>query len=292
MKFLKPLLGLFSIGALTLSVAQASMPKSQVLLADLNTPYGLQVTIVSDSDSYNNQPHIHNNGVYFTHEVLSIEQSQTDIAYYDFATKQIINITNTPVSEYSPTVMPNKQSLSAIVVEANGKQKLWQYPLDSEVAASRIFDWIEPVGYHAWGINNDLVMFILGEPHTLQYSLVAAAKGQVVAKNIGRTLIYNHTMAQFIFSYTQNEQHIVARFNPQTKQVENLLRLPLQVQDFILKDDSTLAYALNNRVYQRNLSGNNTVSQWLDLTPYCHTNITRMSYNNDKLAFVCDVAED
>jgi len=92
--------------------------------------------------------------------------------------------------------------------------------------------------------------------------------------------------------YTQNEQHIVARFNPQTKQVENLLRLPLQVQDFILKDDSTLAYALNNRVYQRNLSGNNTVSQWLDLTPYCHTNITRMSYNNDKLAFVCDVAED
>ena len=35
MKFLKPLLGLFSISALTLSVAQASMPKSQVLLADL-----------------------------------------------------------------------------------------------------------------------------------------------------------------------------------------------------------------------------------------------------------------
>ena len=292
MKLIKPLLGLITINALTLGVAQANMPKSQILLADLNTPHGIRVSIISDKTSYNNQPHLTDTGLYYTREVISNNQSQTDIALYDLSSKQTSMITNTDVSEYSPTVTPSGDSLSAIVVEEDGKQKLWQYPLSTEQAPSRIFDWIEPVGYHAWGNNNDLVMFILGEPHTLQYSLVAAAKGQVVAKNIGRTLIYNHTMAQFIFSYTQNEQHIVARFNPQTKQVENLLRLPLQVQDFILKDDSTLAYALNNRVYQRNLSGNNTVSQWLDLTPYCHTNITRMSYNNDKLAFVCDVAED
>jgi len=291
MKLIKPLIGFFSLSALTLGLAQASMPKSQVLLADLNTPYGLQVSIVSDKNSYNNQPNLTNNGVYFTHEVITNGQSQTDIAYYDLTTKQITNITNSPVSEYSPTIMPNKNNLSAIVVEADGKQKLWQYPLKSEDAPSRIFDWIEPVGYHAWGVQNDLVMFILGKPHTLQYTSVEAAKGQVIASNIGRTLIYNSSTATFLFSYTKNDQHILASFNPQNKQVEDLLRLPAQVQDFILKDDATIAYAIKNRVYQRNIDGSNEVSQWLDLSAYCETNITRMSFNNEKLAFVCDITK-
>ncbi|ASM51113.1 hypothetical protein PESP_a3275 [Pseudoalteromonas espejiana DSM 9414] len=289
MKLIKPLLGLFSIAALSLANAQASMPKSQILLADLNTPYGMQVSIVSDKTSYNNQPYLTNTGVYFTHEVISSAQSQTDIAYFDLATKQISNLTNSAVSEYSPTLMPSKNSLSAIVVEEDAKQKLWQYPLNNEQGPSRIFDWIEPVGYHAWGEQNDLVMFILGEPHTLQYTSVPAAKGLVVANNIGRTLIYNSEMAQFLFSYMQNDQHILASFNPQSKQVEDLLRLPEQVQDFILKDDETIAYAVKNRVYQRKLNGANEVSQWLDLSPYCETTITRMSYTKGKLAFVCDV---
>ena len=95
----------------------------------------------------------------------------------------------------------------------------------------------------------------------------------------------------FLFSYTKNDQHILASFNPQNKQVSDLLRLPTQVQDFILKDDKTIAYAIKNRVYQRKLDGSNEISQWLDLSTYCETNITRMSYNNDKLAFVCDVTQ-
>ncbi|MBH0038244.1 hypothetical protein [Pseudoalteromonas sp. SWN166] len=289
MKLFKPLLGLFSIAALSPIMAQASMPKSQVLLADLNTPYGVQVSIVSDKNSYNNQPHLTSTGLYFTHEMITDGQSQTDIAYYDLTSKQVTNISNSPVSEYSPTVMPSGNAISAIVVEADGKQKLWQYPLNSEDAPSRIFDWIEPVGYHAWGVQNDLVMFILGQPHTLQYTSVEAAKGQVVASNIGRTLIYNSSTATFLFSYTKNDQHILASFNPQNKQVEDLLRLPVQVQDFILKDDATIAYAIKNRVYQRKLDRSDEVSQWLDLSTYCETNITRMSYNNEKLAFVCDI---
>ncbi|MBG9989868.1 MULTISPECIES: hypothetical protein [Pseudoalteromonas] len=291
MKLIKPLLGIFSIAALSPIMAQASMPKSQVLLADLNTPFGVQVSIVSDKNSYNNQPHLTSTGLYFTHEVIADEQSQTDIAYYDLTSKKVINISNSPVSEYSPTVMPSGDAVSAIVVEVDGKQKLWQYPLKSEDTPSRIFDWIEPVGYHAWGVQNDLVMFILGEPHTLQYTSVAQAKGKIAASNIGRTLIYNNSTAAFLFSYTKNEQHILASFNPQDKQVEDLLRLPAQVQDFILKDDATIAYAIKNRVYQRKLDGSDEVSQWLNLSTYCETNITRMSYNNEKLAFVCDITQ-
>ena len=69
---------------------------------------------------------------------------------------------------------------------------------------SSIFEWIEPVGYHAWGADEDLVMFLLGEPHTLQYTRVAAAKPRVIAGDIGRTLIFDKHTNSYLFNYNKN----------------------------------------------------------------------------------------
>ena len=251
MKLISSLL-FVAAGTFFTSHVHAAMPKSEILLAELDTPYGMQVSRVTDDKTYNNQPFLVDTGLYYTHEVVGENgQSQTDIAFYDFASKSSVNITNTPVSEYSPTLMPNQQALSAIVVEADGKQKLWQYPLAEESAASRVFEWIEPVGYHAWGADEDLIMFILGEPHTLQYTRVAAAKPRVIAGDIGRTLIFDKHTNSYLFSYNKNNQHWVARFAPQTEEVSDLFRLPESVQDFALIDKDTVAYAVNNRVHKR-----------------------------------------
>ena len=268
-------------------IAHSAMPKSEILLAKPNTEYGLQVSRITEGNSYNNQPLLTDNGIYFTQEVNELGQSQTDLAFYSFDDQQTYNLTNSPVSEYSATLTPKGDALSAIVVEADGKQKLWQYPLNTELPPSRIFEWIEPVGYHAWGIDNDLVMFILGEPHTLQYTKVAAAKGQVVAQNIGRTLMFNASLAAFTFTYTKNAENWLASYAPNSQMVTDLFRLADGVQDYTFKNDNTVIYALNNRIYQRSLSAPENVSQWLDLTPYCSAQITRLSYNNEQLAFVC-----
>ncbi|MBB1398199.1 hypothetical protein [Pseudoalteromonas sp. SG44-8] len=287
MKLTLPWLSFVATLAVTPNSVLAAMPKSEILLAKLNTEYGLQVSRITNNDVYNNQPLLTKEGIYFTQEVQSEGQSQTDLAFYDFTNKQVTNLTNTAVSEYSPTLTPNGKALSAIVVEADGKQKLWQYPFDDNVKPSRIFEWVEPVGYHAWGAKNDMVMFILGEPHTLQYTQVAAAKLKVVAEHIGRTLTFNHALAAYTFSYSKAQQHWLASYDPQENTVTDLFRLPQTVQDYAFKDANTVIYAVDNRVYQRQLNSPEQVSLWLDLTPFCDTNITRMSYLNDQLAFVC-----
>ena len=288
MKLISSLL-FVAAGTFFTSHAHAAMPKSEILLVELDTPYGMQVSRVTDDKTYNNQPFLVDTGLYYTHEVVDENgQSQTDIAFYDFTSKSSVNITNTPVSEYSPTLMPNQQALSAIVVEADGKQKLWQYPLANEQTASRIFEWIEPVGYHAWGADEDLIMFILGEPHTLQYTRVAAAKPRVIAGDIGRTLIFDKHTNSYLFSYNKNNQHWVARFAPQTEEVSDLFRLPESVQDFALIDKDTVAYAVNNRVHKRSLTEPEVVSQWLDLRRFCEGSISRLNYKQSKLAFVCN----
>ncbi|MDI4651431.1 MULTISPECIES: hypothetical protein [Pseudoalteromonas] len=288
MKLISSLL-FVAAGTFFTSHVHAAMPKSEILLAELDTPYGMQVSRVTDDKAYNNQPFLVDTGLYYTHEVVDENgQSQTDIAFYDFTSKSSVNITNTPVSEYSPTLMPNQQALSAIVVEADGKQKLWQYPLAEESVASRVFEWIEPVGYHAWGADEDLIMFILGEPHTLQYTRVAAAKPRVIAGDIGRTLIFDKHTNSYLFSYNKNNQHWVARFAPQTEEVSDLFRLPESVQDFALIDKDTVAYAVNNRVHKRSLTEPEVVSQWLDLRRFCDGSISRLNYKQSKLAFVCN----
>lgn len=288
MKLISSLL-FVAAGTFFTSHVNAAMPKSEILLADFDTPYGMKVSRITDNKSYNNQPFLVDTGLYYTHEVIAeTGQSQTDIVFYNFATKTSVNITNTTVSEYSPTLMPNQQALSAIVVEEDGKQKLWQYPLANEQTASRIFEWIEPVGYHAWGAENDLIMFILGEPHTLQYTSIAAAKPRVIAADIGRTLVFDKHTNSYLFSYNKDNQHWVARFAPQTEEVSDLFRLPDSVQDFALIDQNTLAYAVNNRVYKRSLTEPEVVSQWLDLRRFCEGSISRLNYKHNKLAFVCN----
>ena len=288
MKLISSLL-FVAAGTFFTSHVNAAMPKSEILLADFDTPYGMKVSRITDNKSYNNQPFLVDTGLYYTHEVIAeTGQSQTDIVFITLPTKTSVNITNTTVSEYSPTLMPNQQALSAIVVEEDGKQKLWQYPLANEQTASRIFEWIEPVGYHAWGAENDLIMFILGEPHTLQYTSIAAAKPRVIAADIGRTLVFDKHTNSYLFSYNKDNQHWVARFAPQTEEVSDLFRLPDSVQDFALIDQKTLAYAVNNRIYKRSLTEPEVVSQWLDLRRFCEGSISRLNYKHNKLAFVCN----
>ncbi|BBN82937.1 hypothetical protein PA25_29220 [Pseudoalteromonas sp. A25] len=272
--------------AMTYTV-QAAMPKSQILLAN-EVDDSVKVVSLTSQDSYHNQPLVTAKGVYFTQEVNEREQAQTDLFFYDFASGKSRNLTNTPVSEFSPTLYPHDEGLSSVVVEPDGKQKLWFYPFDTQQNATRIFDHIEPVGYHAWGVKDDLVMFILGEPHTLQYTDTAGHLPSKIAKNIGRTLAFNEKKQIYSFTYNKNGQHWFASFSAETQQVHDHFVMPAGVQDYTWLDDTHVAYAIGNRVYMRDFERPKAVSQWHNLSQYCDTRISRLSYYDGRLAFVCE----
>ena len=54
--------------------------------------------------------------------------------------------------------MPAEQALSAVVVEADGRQRLWRLPLTGEPAV--LLPDVIGVGYHAWGPADDVMLFI------------------------------------------------------------------------------------------------------------------------------------
>ncbi|MEO2281205.1 hypothetical protein [Pseudoalteromonas pernae] len=273
------------------ALANTAFAQSQIFLLQQGADKGLRVDAVSEAGAYSNQPVITDKGVYYSYEIGEAESAQKDIFFYDFASGKRTNITNTAqYSEYSPTLMPSNDALSAVVVEPDGAQKLWRYALSGADKPMRLVDNALTVGYHAWGPNNDLMVFALGEPHQAMYFTVQAPNDvKHVSDNPGRTFAYSSLLNGFTF--IQAEQNWLSRFNPQNQEVTQLFRLPQDVQDYTWVEDGTIAYASHGRIYQKQLQSAKPAKLWHDLSTYCDGQITRLSYlkDDDKLAFVCEM---
>ncbi|WP_105258141.1 hypothetical protein [Pseudoalteromonas sp. T1lg88] len=269
-----------------------ALAQSQILLLQHDEQGQPEVLAVSERGTYSNQPAISKAGVYYSYEIGTDKQAQKEIFFYDFATQGRRNISNTPAySEYSPTLVPGLNALSAVVVEPDASQKLWYYPLAESASSERILDNSLTIGYHAWGPQQDLLVFALGEPHSAKYfNLAEPEKIHHVADNPGRGFSYNAALGVFTFTQQQDLQNWFSTFAADTKTVTQLFRLPQGVQDYTWVTDKSIAYAYGGRVYQKQLQSAKAASLWHDLSEYCAGNITRLSYlpEGDKLAFVCE----
>jgi WD40 repeat protein len=142
---------------------------------------------ITNRPGYDNQPAFTPDGrvLLFTRR----DGEQTDIWAYDFTTRssQLARITNTPESEYSPTVTPDGTAISVIRVEADGAQRLWRFTRNGQ-SPTLVLANVKPVGYHAWGPDGQLALFVLGNPNTLQVADSRTGRSRVVTQRIGRSV--------------------------------------------------------------------------------------------------------
>jgi hypothetical protein len=142
---------------------------------------------------YDNQPYFGSDGrtMLFT---SNRDGKQTDIYFVELQTQQIRQFTDTPESEYSPTVMPDDAGVSVIRVEADGTQRVWQF-ITGAPAPSPVLKDVKPAGYHAWVDAGRLAVYVLGKPATLQIADVKTGASRVVATDIGRAVARRPTGA-------------------------------------------------------------------------------------------------
>ena len=179
-------------------VPQTRPPATEVFLAPLSAAAG-KLSIgppvnVSNSPGYDNQPFFAPDGqrLFFTSargEVSSkCGDPQTDVYRYDLATRTVARVTHTPDCEYSPTVTPDGRHLSVIRVEPDGTQRLWRFTIEGKNPTVVLED-VKPVGYHAWLDDRMLTLFVLGQPATLQIADTTTGTAQVVARDIGQSIV-------------------------------------------------------------------------------------------------------
>jgi len=207
-------------------------PGPDVWLATLSsTPEGTPtigpVANITGRPGYDNQPYFLPDGSGFWFTIVDEHTGQADIWRYDIASEGVAQVTQSaPESEYSATPLPDGSGISAIRVEADSTQRLWRFDGDGRNAAVLIPD-LAPVGYHKWADERTVVMFVLGDPATLQIWNRDLGLQPVAAQNIGRSIqpIPGSNQVSYVQLHEDGTSSIM-RLSPATGESELLIDLP------------------------------------------------------------------
>jgi WD40 repeat protein len=139
---------------------------------------------MSNHEGYDSQPSFSSDSklILYTSER---DSGQTEIYQYDIKERAARRLTNTPVSEYSPTFAPDGKNISAVVVEPDSTQRLWLYDKNSMKSQVMIPE-VKQIGYHRWANEHTLFLFLLTEPFSLVKCDVKSGSCTTVAQHIGR----------------------------------------------------------------------------------------------------------
>ena len=256
-------------------------PSTDIYVLDLTLKDGaLQIgkaTNVTHREGYDNQPSFFSDDEIF---YTSIQDNQADIYAFNLRTKRRRQMTKTPESEFSPTLTPDQKFFSVVRVEADKAQRLWKFPVDAG-APTLVLPNVKPVGYHLWADDNIVLVYILGEPPSLQYARVDIGKVQRLTDNVGRCLqtIPGSSDASFVQKNELGEWWIF-RMNTKTWDKEPITKaLSTEDHDFTWMPDGTILMALGSQLYRIKPNSGQDWTLIADLANQSIHDITRIAVN-------------
>lgn len=278
-----------------LSTLSFSQSNTEVFLFDLeknNSEIKVSNGInISNNDGYDNQP-----SFFGDDSVLyaSTRNGQTDIAQYhiNYKSKTFINFTKG--GEYTPLKIPNKNAVSAVRLDTDGKQRLYSYNLSNGESTELIKDLV--VAYYTWYDDNSIVSAVIeNEQLNLYVSNTTDGTNRKYATSVGRSFhkIPNSNLVSFIYKETDKTWQIRS-LNPNngiTRLIANTIE---GVEDICWLDGKTLLSGKNGILYKLTLKKDNNWKKIADLSSYGITNITRLAVNDDgtKLLIAADLQSD
>ena len=230
-----------------------SQQNTEVYLASLyNSHDTLQVAEIlniSMNDGYDNQPSFYDNeNLLFS----STRNGQTDIALYKIKDRKTKWLSNTSDgSEYSPLKIPKKEAVSAIRLDENGLQRLYEYDFKTGNSKELLKDL--KVGYHVWYNEDIIVSSVLVEDRMdLVVSNLKDYTNYTVQKNVGRSLhrIPNTDLISYISK--EKDTLIVKSINPVSRATKNIITLLDTSEDVCWSPDGTLFSAFENTLIAYN----------------------------------------
>lgn len=277
-----------------LSVRTNAQSNTDIYLLDLSVSAG-RLTLskpknITAKVGYDNQPFFHPSQPVLYY-VSMMPDKQTDVWSYHLTTGAHMQLTHTPDSEFSPTVIPGTAYLSCIVQRAaNGDQDLVKYELTKPTNSSVILasQQTGKVGYQAWTKATELVTFILGTPATLHFMNLTQGKDTVLAADIGRSL--HRIPKQNAFSFVQKvgNNWLIRSYNPARNKLTDIAESqPESTHYNAWTSDGILLESRNNEIWSFDTRAN----QWQpvllpDNLP--KKPISRLCIQGNKVAIVLD----
>lgn len=261
-----------------------SIPTTNLYMFQLATKDGNLVftkpTFLSafNPGGYSNQPYFFSeNSIYST--VQTKNGNQTEIYSLNPDKQEITRITETKESEYSPTIMLDNQHFSVVRVDADDSsiQRLWKYPLNRKNSGSVILLELTTVGYHFWINENELLLFLVGDPTTLVIADVTTGEQKYVAQNPGRCFkrLKNGNVA--VVHKSSEDTWFLKELDIQTGTLRTIVQTLNGSEDFEILSDGSFIMARGSKIY-RYKEGSSTNWQLLtDVNAYGVQSVSRMA---------------
>ncbi|TAI49200.1 nuclear transport factor 2 family protein [Flagellimonas allohymeniacidonis] len=281
---------------LGMAIILNSQTNTEVYLFDLDWKNG-EISLsnpknISNNDGYDNQPSFWDDDtVLFS----STRAGQTDVKQF-YITKGSTSkwITNTAAgSEYSPLRIPGSNNVSAIRLDLDGLQRLYEY--DIKTGESELLSDLK-IGYHVWYNDHILVSTVLIDNRMdLVVSDLSDGNQFTADRNVGRSL--HKIPGTDLISYIHKSQRekvawTIKSLNVTSQKLDTILTLPSRVEDVAWLSDGTILLPDNNRIARYNPAKDST---WQDFHVFNRDQvfkISRMAVNpsGTRFALVTDVS--
>lgn len=241
----------FAVLSLLIATAvEAQAPGTDIWLLKLDRSGGVygfsgNATNVTERPGYDNQPNFEPDRESFL--FTSDRTGNTDIHRYDIRSKKTERLTTTNENEYSPTVTPDRRGFTVIRGQQQFLERFDRKGRKPEI----VMRGITPVGYHAWADDETLLLFVLGEPATLQRASARTGVADTVLTNPGRSLhrIPGKHAVSAVHKRGENDWWIV-EYDIDSKKVTPIVKTLPGSEDYAWTPDGVLLMASGRQLYQ------------------------------------------
>ncbi len=234
---------LFAAGNLVLAQA----PSTDIFLLPVDGDSVGTARRLTDREGYDNQPQFLRDG----HRLVYSSEADagTDIIVHDLRSGEKTVLAETPESEYSPTPIPGRNAVSVVRDYGNLKQQLWALSLDGKPAELLLPD-VSPVGYHSWIDKKTVLLFVLGEPMTLQVASIGEGPGKVLADSPGRALARMPGRKEMSFVDKSGDEWWLTALDPATGDTRRLVATLEGREDYAWSPDGAAWMGDGSRLYR------------------------------------------
>ena len=269
-----------------------AQPNTEVYLFDLKMDGG-EVALsnpknISNNEGYDNQPSfLNDNTILFS----STRSDQTDILKFNITGGSTSSwVTDTPTgSEYSPLKIPQKDAVSAIRLDLDGLQRLYEY--DLKTGESKLLLKDLKVGYHVWFNDHIIVCTVLVDNRMdLVVSNLKDGTNYTHQKNVGRSLLKIPGSKSISFISKENGGLEIKSLNPISGATQKIANALNGSEDICWLNDGTILTGLKKTLLRLDPA---TEEGWKPIMNFEEgeiNNISRMVINNkaNRLAFVAE----
>ena len=256
-----------------------AQPNTEIVLFDINSKNGSyelsNFKNISNNEGYDNQPSfLDSNTILYA----GTRNGQTDIVKYNINYDSKIFINHTEGGEYSPLKIPNKNEVSAVRLDPDGKQRLYTYSLRNGESSELVQDLV--FAYYTWHDENTIVGAVIEEDALNLYAVnLKEGWSRKYVTNVGRSFhkIPNSNLVSFISK--ENNVWQIKSLNPNSGATRLIANTMEDVEDICWLNNRTILSGKQSVLYKLTLRQDINWKKVVDLNSKGISKITRLATN-------------